>query len=74
MWRLGCEILHHHPNSKPEDVIDLYERMKNYGVKNFAKVSKMCMIKSTLSSGSSITWIQLFKVMCNTFVRFVMGP
>ncbi|XP_041951917.1 TATA box-binding protein-associated factor RNA polymerase I subunit A isoform X1 [Alosa sapidissima] len=39
MWRLGCEILHHHPNSKPEDIIDLYERMKNFGVKNFAKIS-----------------------------------
>ncbi|XP_012682068.1 TATA box-binding protein-associated factor RNA polymerase I subunit A [Clupea harengus] len=39
VWRLGCEILHHHPNSKPEDIIDLYERMKNFGVKNFAKIS-----------------------------------
>ncbi|XP_062406684.1 TATA box-binding protein-associated factor RNA polymerase I subunit A [Sardina pilchardus] len=39
MWRLGCEILHHHPNSKSEDIIDLYERMKNFGVKHFAKIS-----------------------------------
>uniref|UniRef100_A0A4W4H6D9 TATA box binding protein (TBP)-associated factor, RNA polymerase I, A n=1 Tax=Electrophorus electricus TaxID=8005 RepID=A0A4W4H6D9_ELEEL len=38
IWRLGTEILYHHPNSKLEDFNALYERMKNSGVKNYAKI------------------------------------
>lgn len=39
IWRLGCEILHHHPSAKPEDIIQLYQRMANFGVQNFTKIS-----------------------------------
>lgn len=35
IWRMGTEILHHHPNSKLEDYNTFYERMKNYGVKSY---------------------------------------
>ncbi|XP_030626809.1 TATA box-binding protein-associated factor RNA polymerase I subunit A [Chanos chanos] len=38
VWRFGIEVLHHHPDSKHEDVICLYERMKNFGVKNYTKI------------------------------------
>ncbi|KAL7888703.1 hypothetical protein AOLI_G00036770 [Acnodon oligacanthus] len=38
IWRLGTEILQHHPNSQLEDFNALYERMKNSGVKNYAKI------------------------------------
>ncbi|KAI4899152.1 hypothetical protein NFI96_013240, partial [Prochilodus magdalenae] len=38
IWRLGTEILQHHPNSQLEDFNTLYERMKNTGVKNYAKI------------------------------------
>ncbi|XP_076844202.1 TATA box-binding protein-associated factor RNA polymerase I subunit A [Brachyhypopomus gauderio] len=39
IWRIGTEILYHHPNSKLEDFTALYERMKISGVKNYAKIS-----------------------------------
>ncbi|XP_063078776.1 TATA box-binding protein-associated factor RNA polymerase I subunit A isoform X2 [Engraulis encrasicolus] len=39
MWRFGCEILHQHPNTNPETIIDFYEQMKNFGVGYFAKIS-----------------------------------
>ncbi|KAG9282518.1 TATA box-binding protein-associated factor RNA polymerase I subunit A [Astyanax mexicanus] len=38
IWRLGTEILQHHPNSRLEDFNALYEQMKNSGVKNYAKI------------------------------------
>ncbi|KAL6485837.1 hypothetical protein MHYP_G00052290 [Metynnis hypsauchen] len=38
IWRLGTEVLQHHPNSQLEDFNALYERMKNSGVKNYAKI------------------------------------
>ncbi|XP_036438144.1 TATA box-binding protein-associated factor RNA polymerase I subunit A isoform X2 [Colossoma macropomum] len=38
IWRLGTEVLQHHPNSRLEDFNALYERMKNSGVKNYAKI------------------------------------
>ncbi|KPP66428.1 TATA box-binding protein-associated factor RNA polymerase I subunit A-like, partial [Scleropages formosus] len=39
IWRLGTEILHHHPNSNPEDFNSFLEQMKNIGVKSYLKVS-----------------------------------
>ncbi|KAG7460753.1 hypothetical protein MATL_G00202280 [Megalops atlanticus] len=38
IWRLGTEILHHHPKTKPEDFNSFFERMKNTGVKCYLKV------------------------------------
>ncbi|KAI5094340.1 TATA box-binding protein-associated factor RNA polymerase I subunit A, partial [Silurus meridionalis] len=38
IWRLGIEILRHHPDSDLERFNDLYERMKSSGVKNYAKI------------------------------------
>lgn len=38
IWRLGTEVLQHHPNAELEHFNVLYERMKNTGVKNYAKV------------------------------------
>ncbi|XP_072535326.1 TATA box-binding protein-associated factor RNA polymerase I subunit A isoform X2 [Salminus brasiliensis] len=38
IWRLGTEILQHHPNSQLDDFNVLYEQMKNSGVKNYAKI------------------------------------
>ncbi|XP_036406339.1 TATA box-binding protein-associated factor RNA polymerase I subunit A [Megalops cyprinoides] len=38
IWRLGTEILHHHPKTKPEDFNSFFERMKNTGVKIYLKV------------------------------------
>ncbi|KAK3506772.1 hypothetical protein QTP70_023933 [Hemibagrus guttatus] len=38
IWRLGTEVLQHHPHKDQEHFTVLYERMKNTGVKNFAKV------------------------------------
>ncbi|KAI5627133.1 TATA box-binding protein-associated factor RNA polymerase I subunit A [Silurus asotus] len=38
IWRLGIEILRHHPDSDMERFNDLYERMKSSGVKNYAKI------------------------------------
>ncbi|KAL7872259.1 hypothetical protein SRHO_G00072420 [Serrasalmus rhombeus] len=38
IWRIGTEVLQHHPNSQLEDFNALYERMKNSGVKNYAKI------------------------------------
>lgn len=38
IWRLGTEVLQHHPKKELEHFNVLYERMKNTGVKNFAKV------------------------------------
>ncbi|XP_072301987.1 TATA box-binding protein-associated factor RNA polymerase I subunit A [Eucyclogobius newberryi] len=35
IWRMGIEILHHHPNSKLEDYNNIYERMKHSGVKQY---------------------------------------
>ncbi|KAM9496699.1 TATA box-binding protein-associated factor RNA polymerase I subunit A [Clarias gariepinus] len=37
-WRLGTEVLKHHPNKQMEQFNILYERMKNTGVKNYAKI------------------------------------
>ncbi|KAM4694202.1 TATA box-binding protein-associated factor RNA polymerase I subunit A [Discoglossus pictus] len=39
IWRLGNEILLHHPKSTLEDVNLFNERMKNIGVKNFLMIS-----------------------------------
>ncbi len=38
-WRLGTEILHHVPNSSPDDFNAFYEQLKNFGVRNYSKVS-----------------------------------
>ncbi|XP_053503665.1 TATA box-binding protein-associated factor RNA polymerase I subunit A isoform X2 [Ictalurus furcatus] len=38
IWRLGTEVLQHHPKKELEHFNVLYERMKNTGVKNFAKI------------------------------------
>ncbi|KAB5517249.1 hypothetical protein PHYPO_G00187520 [Pangasianodon hypophthalmus] len=38
IWRLGTEVLQHHPNKDLEHFNVLYERMKNTGVKNYAKI------------------------------------
>ncbi|XP_033847307.1 TATA box-binding protein-associated factor RNA polymerase I subunit A [Periophthalmus magnuspinnatus] len=38
IWRMGIEILHHHPNSKQEDYNTVYERIKHTGVKQFLKL------------------------------------
>ncbi|XP_029612228.1 TATA box-binding protein-associated factor RNA polymerase I subunit A isoform X2 [Salmo trutta] len=38
IWRIGTEILHHHPDSKLEDYNSFYERVKHSGVKNYLKV------------------------------------
>ncbi|RXN34944.1 TATA box-binding -associated factor RNA polymerase I subunit A [Labeo rohita] len=37
-WRLGAEILHHFPNSNPDDFNALYEQLKNFGVMNYSKI------------------------------------
>lgn len=37
-WRIGTEILHHHPNSRLEDYNNIYERMKHSGVKHYLMV------------------------------------
>ncbi|KAJ8271027.1 hypothetical protein GJAV_G00121940 [Gymnothorax javanicus] len=39
IWKLGTEILRHHPNTKPEDLNSFYDRMKHTGVKNYLKIS-----------------------------------
>ncbi|XP_069464705.1 TATA box-binding protein-associated factor RNA polymerase I subunit A [Ambystoma mexicanum] len=39
IWRLGTEVLLHHPKSTLEDVKSFADRMKNLGVKNYLKVS-----------------------------------
>ncbi len=38
-WRLGTEILQHVPNSSPDDFNVFYEQLKNFGVRNYSKVS-----------------------------------
>ncbi|KAM3861037.1 TATA box-binding protein-associated factor RNA polymerase I subunit A [Diretmus argenteus] len=38
IWRIGTEILHHHPNSKMEDYNNIYERMKHSGVKHYLMI------------------------------------
>ncbi|KAK6295019.1 hypothetical protein J4Q44_G00342450 [Coregonus suidteri] len=38
IWRIGTEILHHHPDSKLEDYNSFYERVKHSGVKHYLKV------------------------------------
>ncbi|KAJ0060985.1 hypothetical protein NL108_003340, partial [Boleophthalmus pectinirostris] len=38
IWRMGIEILHHHPNSKLEDYNNIYDRIKHSGVKQYLKV------------------------------------
>lgn len=45
IWRLGTEVLQHHPHKDQEHFTVLYERMKNTGVKIFAKVCfHICVI------------------------------
>ncbi|XP_075451677.1 TATA box-binding protein-associated factor RNA polymerase I subunit A isoform X2 [Ascaphus truei] len=39
LWRLGNEILLHHPESTLEDINLFNERMKNIGVKNYLEIS-----------------------------------
>ncbi|KAM8832577.1 TATA box-binding protein-associated factor RNA polymerase I subunit A isoform 2-T3 [Spinachia spinachia] len=39
IWRIGTEILHHHPNSKMEDYNNIYERMKDSGFTNYLMIS-----------------------------------
>ncbi|XP_060770149.1 TATA box-binding protein-associated factor RNA polymerase I subunit A isoform X2 [Neoarius graeffei] len=38
IWRLGTEVLRHHPSKELENLNALYERMKSTGVKNYAKI------------------------------------
>ncbi|XP_065820183.1 TATA box-binding protein-associated factor RNA polymerase I subunit A [Labrus bergylta] len=38
IWRLSTEILQHHPNSKMEDYNNIYERMKNSGVRHYLMI------------------------------------
>ncbi|KAM6991731.1 TATA box-binding protein-associated factor RNA polymerase I subunit A [Tautogolabrus adspersus] len=38
IWRISTEILHHHPNSKIEDYNNIYERMKNSGVRHYLMI------------------------------------
>ncbi|XP_052442483.1 TATA box-binding protein-associated factor RNA polymerase I subunit A isoform X1 [Carassius gibelio] len=38
IWRLGTEILHHVPNSRPDDFNAFYEQLKNFGVRNYSKI------------------------------------
>ncbi|XP_048841939.1 TATA box-binding protein-associated factor RNA polymerase I subunit A [Brienomyrus brachyistius] len=38
IFRLGSEILHHHPNSRLEDVNRFFDLMKNTGVRGYLKV------------------------------------
>lgn len=40
LWRMGIEILHHHPNSKLDDYNNVYERLKQSG---FKKHLQMCL-------------------------------
>ncbi|XP_041106513.1 TATA box-binding protein-associated factor RNA polymerase I subunit A isoform X1 [Polyodon spathula] len=37
-WRIGTEILRHHPRSKIDDFNSFLDRMKNIGVKNYLKI------------------------------------
>ncbi|XP_076021364.1 TATA box-binding protein-associated factor RNA polymerase I subunit A [Genypterus blacodes] len=39
IWRLGIEILHHHPNAKMADYTNIYERMKHLGVRHYLMIS-----------------------------------
>uniref|UniRef100_H3DG51 TATA box binding protein (TBP)-associated factor, RNA polymerase I, A n=1 Tax=Tetraodon nigroviridis TaxID=99883 RepID=H3DG51_TETNG len=39
VWRLGTEILHHHPNSKIQDYNIIYERMKHSGFGHYLMIS-----------------------------------
>ncbi|XP_054837393.1 TATA box-binding protein-associated factor RNA polymerase I subunit A [Eublepharis macularius] len=39
IWRIGTEILHHHPRSNIEESTQFADRMKNLGVKGYLKVS-----------------------------------
>lgn len=38
IWRIGTEILHHHPNSKLQDYNIVYERMKHAGFGHYLMV------------------------------------
>uniref|UniRef100_A0AAV2K9Y6 TATA box binding protein (TBP)-associated factor, RNA polymerase I, A n=1 Tax=Knipowitschia caucasica TaxID=637954 RepID=A0AAV2K9Y6_KNICA len=38
IWRMGIEILHHHPNSTLDDYNNIYERIKHSGVKQYLKL------------------------------------
>lgn len=38
IWRMGIEILHHHPNSTLEDYNNIYERMKHSGIKQYLQL------------------------------------
>ncbi|XP_066533083.1 TATA box-binding protein-associated factor RNA polymerase I subunit A [Hoplias malabaricus] len=38
IWRLGAEILQHHPKANLDDFNAMYERLKNCGVKHYAKI------------------------------------
>lgn len=51
IWRIGTEILHHHPNSTLEDYNSFYERVKHSGVKHYLKVGSIIdLLISTLSA------------------------
>ncbi|XP_028858140.1 TATA box-binding protein-associated factor RNA polymerase I subunit A isoform X2 [Denticeps clupeoides] len=39
IWRLGTEILQHHPNAKQEDFDMFYQSIKNVRVNNYLKIS-----------------------------------
>ncbi|TWW68754.1 TATA box-binding protein-associated factor RNA polymerase I subunit A [Takifugu flavidus] len=39
IWRIGTEILHHHPNSKLQDYNIIYERMKHAGFGHYLMIS-----------------------------------
>ncbi|KAM6915756.1 TATA box-binding protein-associated factor RNA polymerase I subunit A [Xenentodon cancila] len=39
IWRIGTEILHHHPNTTMEDYNVIYERMKHSGFKHYLMIS-----------------------------------
>ncbi|XP_057678792.1 TATA box-binding protein-associated factor RNA polymerase I subunit A [Corythoichthys intestinalis] len=38
IWRIGIEILHHHPNSKMDDYNVVYERLKHSGVQHYLMI------------------------------------
>lgn len=38
IWRIGIEILRHHPKSKLEDYNNIYERIKHSGVKQYLQL------------------------------------
>uniref|UniRef100_A0A3B4BBJ6 Uncharacterized protein n=1 Tax=Periophthalmus magnuspinnatus TaxID=409849 RepID=A0A3B4BBJ6_9GOBI len=57
IWRMGIEILHHHPNSKQEDYNTVYERIKHTGVKQFLKQSFHLLINGQIQEAKNMLTI-----------------